>query len=249
MKIDCIIQARRGSTRLPDKVLMKIQGKEMLLHVIERVRRSSRIDSVIVATTKKDDLIVDVVAKLADPKVSTFQGSEEDVLDRYYQAAKAAGSEGIVRITADCPLIDWTLIDKAVEEFERGDYDYVSNVLDRRTYPRGLDVEVFSFNVLEKMWKLCREDREREHVTTYIRENIQEFKTKSLINEKDLSSLRWTVDEESDFLFVERVYDTLYEKDGSFSTHDILELLKEDPELSQINSGVEQKKNIKNDAN
>jgi spore coat polysaccharide biosynthesis protein SpsF len=250
-KVVCIIQARLGSTRLPNKVLLKVCDKEILLHVIERVSRSKEIGCIVIATTKQpgDKKIEELVIGLKDPKVKCFRGSEEDVLDRYYQAAKAYEADIIVRITADCPLIDWTVIDKVVRAFSSGKYDYVSNVLGRRTYPRGLDTECFSFDVLEKMWNICKDKREREHVTTYIRENTPIFKTKNILNSTDLSSLRWTLDETDDLILINTIYDELYKSNPQFNTDDIIALLKKKPELSKINIHVEQKKNIKNEAN
>lgn len=251
MKISCIIQARVGSTRLPKKVLLKIQGKEILIHVLERVSYSKKIDKIIVATTldSDDDEIETIVQGYNFSRVKVFRGSEEDVLDRYYQAAKETGADIIVRITSDCPLIDWNLIDQIITEFQKGDYDYVSNVLDRRTYPRGLDVECFSFTILEKMWNICKEKREREHVTTYVRENQTLFRTKNIEQDVDWSILRWTVDEKDDLKLIKIIYDKLYQNKPDFNTKDILTLIKKEPELANINKHVEQKKNIHNEAN
>ena len=251
MTISCIIQARVGSSRLPRKILSKVTGKEILLHVIERVLRSSMIDEVIVATTTSpnDSFVADLIHNLNHEKVSVFRGSEDDVLDRYYQAAKIKNSDVIVRITSDCPLIDWELLDRMVKKFAEGNYDYVSNVLTKRTYPRGLDVEVFSFSILKKMWGTCREKREREHVTTYVRENPSLFKTFNFEQETDLSNLRWTVDEEDDLKLIRLIYDALYLRNPDFKTSDILNLIKERPELATMNIHIEQKKNIQSEAN
>jgi len=251
IKIVCIIQARTTSTRLPEKVLKKIFGKEILIHVIERVLNSKKIDEIVIATTNniQDNEIEKLIDGYNSSKVKTFRGSEEDVLDRYYQAAKKEGANVIVRITSDCPLIDWEIIDESIQEFLMGDYDYVSNVLDKRTFPRGLDVEVFSFDVLKKMWKECHEKREREHVTAHIRENKNKFRTKNVENKINLSNLRWTLDEIDDLRFIKRVYEELYIKNKKFKTNDVLDLLNKKPELIKINEHVEQKENIKNEAN
>jgi len=256
MKISCIIQARVGSTRLPKKVLIPIQGKEILIHVLERVLRSKKINEVIVATTTNpnDEQIVKLIQEHYSPKVKAlkvkaFRGSEKDVLDRYYQAAKETNADIVIRITSDCPLIDWNLIDQIIIEFQNGEYDYVSNVLDKRTYPRGLDVECFSFAVLEKLWNICRQKREREHVTTYLRENRNLFRTKNIEQNQDLSYLRWTVDEEDDLRLIKMIYDELYPNKPDFNTKDILTLIKKEPKLANINKHVEQKKNILNEAN
>ncbi|MHA1169619.1 MAG: cytidylyltransferase domain-containing protein [Candidatus Hodarchaeales archaeon] len=250
MKIACIIQARVGSTRLPNKILLKVSNKEILLHVVERVLRATRIDEVIVATTTSqyDELVVDLIENLNHEKVSTYSGSEEDVLDRYYQSAKKSSADVVIRITSDCPLIDWELLDYMVNIFVDGDYDYISNVLTKRTYPRGLDVEVFSFSILEKMWETCEKKREREHVTTYVRENPSLFKTMNIQQDVDLSHLRWTVDEDDDLKLVRIIYEELYQN-PNFKTEDILELIKKRPELATMNKHVEQKKNIQSEAN
>lgn len=251
MKTICIIQARVGSTRLPGKILLKVVSKAILLHVVMRVLQAKRIDEVIVATTTNvhDDVIEELVKAFAHPKIGLFRGSENDVLDRYYQAAKTHRGDVIVRITSDCPLIDWDLLDSMVEEFSGKKYDYISNVLEKRTFPRGLDVEVFSFAVLEKMWKTCEQPHEREHVTAHIRENREQFSTKSIVQTVDWSGLRWTLDEPDDFRFIQEVYAKLYPKNHFFTTQEILQLLRENPALSNINQHVEQRKNIKNEAN
>jgi len=251
MKVACIIQARVGSSRLPGKIIKKILGKEMIVHEIERVLNSKRIDAVVIATTsgKADDPVEKLVLSYDNPKVVLYRGSEEDVLDRYYGAAKVCSCDVIVRVTGDCPLIDWELIDAAIEEFTGGKYDYVSNVLPKRTYPRGLDVEVFGFKTLEWMWKNCKKQYEREHVTAYIRENPGKYRIKNLLSGKNLSDLRWTVDEGRDFMFVSAIYKELYPNKKNFNTKDILGLLKKKPELSGINKEVEQKKNLNNEAN
>ncbi|MHA2143232.1 MAG: cytidylyltransferase domain-containing protein [Candidatus Thorarchaeota archaeon] len=243
MRISCIIQARTGSTRLPNKILQEVSGKQILVHVVERVLRSSRIDEVIVATTTNlaDRQIVNLVENLDHERVSVYCGSEEDVLDRYYQAALNRNSDVIVRITSDCPLIDWELLDRMVIKFVDGGYDYISNVLTKRTYPRGLDVEVFSFSVLKKMWESREKKREREHVTTYVRENPSAFKTLNFEQDTDLSDLRWTVDEEDDLSLIRMIYKELYHRNPDFKTSDILELIKKKPELATMNIHVEQK--------
>ncbi len=230
---------------------MRVSGKTILEHVIERVLRAKLIDDIIVATTTSDDdeKIENLVDGLKNGRVSVIRGSEEDVLDRYYQAAKKGQSDVIVRITSDCPLIDWELLDEMVSEYISGDYDYVSNVLTKRTYPRGLDAEVFSFDLLKYMWESCDKQREREHVTTYIREHPEEFSTKNIQQEKDLSYLRWTVDEQDDFRLIKIIYEELYDKKQDFVTDDILKLIQARPELATINSHVEQKKNIQSEAN
>ena len=202
--IGAIIQARMGSTRLPGKSLMKILGKSILWHVINRVKSSKYIEKVIVATSNKerDNPIVEE-AKLSG--VEYFCGSEEDVLDRYYQAAKHFNVSVIVRITADCPLIDPEIIDRNIKTFiDDAKLDYVHSGL---TYPDGIgDCEVFSFSALEKAWKNAKKSGEREHVTPYIWKNPQIFNLKTIEYEKDFSYIKLSVDEKSQFNAVKKIF-------------------------------------------
>lgn len=236
-----IIQARTGSTRLPGKVLMDISGKSMLGHVVERLSYCKFLDKTVIATTdmKSDDGI----EKFCDDNgVFCFRGSEKDVLQRYYEAARANSASAIVRITADCPLIDPHVVDKAVMAYlDRFDsYDGASNVI-RRTYPRGLDVEVVSFQSLEECHKEAKEAYQREHVTVYLYENPSKFNLYSVEQDDDLSLLRWTVDEDFDFKLISEIYKRLYRKGGMFYMEDVVNLLKKCPELKSINSGIKQK--------
>ncbi|MEM2679660.1 MAG: glycosyltransferase family protein [Candidatus Hadarchaeales archaeon] len=233
-KTVAIIQARVGSTRLPGKVLKEICGKPMLWYVIERVKRARLINEIVVATTTnaEDDEIVKIAEQC---RVKTFRGSEDDVLDRYYRAAKEFKADVVVRITADCPLIDPEIVDKTVEFFLKGDFDYVSNTV-RPTFPDGLDVEVFSFDALKKAWENATKLSEREHVTPYIRKHPEKFKIGSFEAEHDLSHLRWTVDREEDLRFVREVYERIGKE--IFHMQDVLELLREHPELAEINRGI-----------
>lgn len=233
-KTVAIIQARVGSTRLPGKVLKEICGKPMLWYVIERVKRAKLINEIVVATTTnaEDDEIVKIAEQC---RVKTFRGSEDDVLDRYYRAAKEFKADVVVRITADCPLIDPEIVDKTVEFFLKGDFDYVSNTV-RPTFPDGLDVEVFSFDALKKAWENATKLSEREHVTPYIRKHPEKFKIGSFEAEHDLSHLRWTVDREEDLRFVREVYERIGKE--IFHMQDVLELLREHPELAEINRGI-----------
>jgi glutamate-1-semialdehyde aminotransferase/spore coat polysaccharide biosynthesis protein SpsF (cytidylyltransferase family) len=232
-----VIQARMGSSRLPDKVLEPILDKPMLQHVVERVRRARTVDKVVVATTDRpaDDA---VEAFCRAHRIDVFRGSEEDVLDRFYRASSAFGADIVVRITADCPLIDPIVMDKVVIRALAGDHvDYVTNRL-RYTYPDGLDVETVSFTALEKAWKEARLPADREHVTSYIR-NPERFRMASVENETDLSprNLRWTVDEPSDLQFVRSVYQRLGGNGNRFGLPEVLALLDREPDLARINAG------------
>ena len=232
-----IIQARMGSTRLPGKVLMDVCGKSILEHVIERTKKCKKIDSIVVATTNKveDKAIIRLAKKC---KTKSFAGSEEDVLDRYFQAAKKLKADIIVRITADCPLIDPLVIDKVVKYHLKNqkEVDYTTKP---KAYPEGLDVEVFSFETLEKAWKEAKKPSERKHVTPYILNHSEIFHLSELSNDinNDFSSMHWSVDEKQDLKFVEKVYEKLYKDGEIFYMEDVLKLLKEQPELMEINKG------------
>jgi len=236
MSIVAIIQARVDSTRLLGKVLKKIEGRAILEHVVNRVKAAKKLDEVLVATTiKKGDLeVVKLCARLG---VSIFCGSEDDVLDRYYRAAKKYGSDIIVRITADCPLIDPGVTDKVINCFVKNNFDFVSNA-HPPTYPDGLDIGVFSFKALKKIWKKARKLSEREHVIPYFLNHPENFKIGNVENAKNLSHMRWVVDEEKDLEFVKAIYKRLYKNNEIFYMEDILDLLEKEPQLSQINADI-----------
>lgn len=230
-----IIQARMRSERLPGKVLADIGGQPMLWHIIERVRQVGSIDEIVVATSDvREDDAIESFCKMNS--VSCFRGSESDVLDRFYQAAVAHGADAIVRITADCPLLDPKVVALVISKFQQSGCDYVSNT-QKRTYPDGLDVEIFSFNALSEVWKSAKRPSDREHVTPYLTLSNR-FKTLDVEsgNAEVLSSLRWTVDEPEDLEFVRKVYGFL-EHDKKAGTDKILQIVKKHPELQAINAG------------
>jgi spore coat polysaccharide biosynthesis protein SpsF len=237
MKIVAIIQARMRSTRLPGKVMENLEGETVLARAVRRVRRASLIGNVVVATTANavDDAIVRECDKLGAP---CFRGSEEDVLDRYYQTAYALNAEAIVRITSDCPLIDPEVTDKTVRAFLEQNPDSASNTL-QRTYPRGLDTEVMTWDALDRCWREAHRTYQRAHVTPYIYENPNRFCAVSVVGEFDHSHHRWTVDTEEDLEFVRAVYDRMGCDD--FSWRDVLDLLNREPELVELNRFVTQK--------
>src|SRR5438067_2111172 len=189
-----IVQARMGSSRLPGKVLRDIHGEPMLYRVLSRIRRAVHLDDVLVATTsRRED---DCISRLASAwGFRAFRGSEEDVLDRYYKAARFSGAELVVRITADCPLAAPELIDQAIEEMLSSHADYVSNSRPYSTYPEGLDVEVIRFEALERAWREAAQISEREHVTPYIWKGERGFSTVLLSCPKPFPRVRLTVDE------------------------------------------------------
>jgi spore coat polysaccharide biosynthesis protein SpsF len=233
MKTVALIQARMSSSRLPGKVLKDIAGQPMLLHVIRRAKQASSIDLVAVITsTHKDDDPIGILCK--ENGIPCFRGSLDDVLDRYYQAAIYFQADIVVRLTADCPLLDPKIIDKVVQAFHKGAFDYVSNTLEC-TYPDGLDTEIFRFGALERAWKEAGLKSEREHVTAYIYKHPELFRLGSVKQEPDLSSLRWTVDTPQDLDFVRIIYNLI--KDVDFGMHEILKLRKTHPEVLKLNSG------------
>jgi len=239
MRIVAIIQARMGSTRLPGKVLLDLAGEPVLARVVNRTQRATMLDEIVIATTteSRDEAIVELCSSRG---WAHFRGSEDDVLDRYYQAAKKHHADIVVRITSDCPLIEPEIIDLVVQELLKdGSLDYVSNTLPPRTFPRGLDVEAMTFKTLERAWQEDKNSAWREHVTPYIYRAPEKFKLKAVTNEKDLSYMRWTIDTREDLEFVRRIYNH-FDHDH-FSWHEVLDLLKEHPEWLEINKSVKQK--------
>lgn len=218
LKIGGIIQARMTSTRLPCKVLMDIEGKPMLWHVINRLKFSEKLNDIILAIpdTKEND-ILEKFAK--DNKIKYFRGSEEDVLSRYYETAKKFKCDVIVRITSDCPLIDPKIVDFVIGKHLGSDADYTSNTL-KRTFPRGLDVEVFNFKVLERAHKEVTESYQREHVTPYIYKHPEIFKLQNIEAKGKLRrpNLRLTVDTKEDLQLIREIYKHLYKPREVFYT-------------------------------
>jgi len=238
MKIAAIIQARMSSTRLPGKVLMDVGGETVLARVVRRLRRAALIEEIVVATTSStaDHLIVRECQRLS---VRVFRGEENDLLDRYYHAAQGISAEGIVRITSDCPLIDPEITDNTIRSFQECRPDYASNAL-QRTYPRGLDTEVMTWDALARAWREARLSYQRVHVTPYIYENPDRFDILPVKGEADYSSHRWTLDTAEDLAFIRAVYDRV-DNDDSFSWRDVLALLEREPELVELNRDVMQK--------
>jgi glutamate-1-semialdehyde 2,1-aminomutase/spore coat polysaccharide biosynthesis protein SpsF len=224
-----VVQARMGSTRLPDKVLADLAGRPMLWHIVRRVRLARRVGRVVVATSTReaDDAIADFCVR---HEIGCFRGDESDVLDRFYQALRTYPAEEVVRITADCPLIDPDVIDRVIDARASGGYDYASNTM-RPTYPDGLDVEAFTFASLERAWKEARKPSEREHVTPYLRLSGH-FRVYNVENDIAMAAetYRWTVDEPADLEFVRGVYAALAGQ-PRFGQRDVLALLEREPSL------------------
>ncbi|AEV70520.1 spore coat polysaccharide biosynthesis protein F, CMP-KDO synthetase [Acetivibrio clariflavus DSM 19732] len=233
-----------GSSRLPGKVMIDICGKPVIEHVIDRLKMSKVLDDIIIATTTsvKDKIIVEQAKRNG---VKWFCGSEEDVLSRYYYAARENRLSTVVRVTSDCPLIDPVILDEIVEFYKKNDYLLVTNagnILEYRTYPRGLDVEVFSFDILEKAFYSAKKPYQREHVTPYIYETY-ENKIYYYKNNINLSKYRWTLDTEEDLKLISIIFNNFYYKYGrNFGFKDILKFIQSNPQLSKINEHIEQKK-------
>ncbi|RCW77359.1 cytidylyltransferase domain-containing protein [Saliterribacillus persicus] len=242
MKVVAIIQARMGSTRLPGKVLKKVLDKPLLEYQIERVKRSKLIDEIVIATTtnEADELIIDFCERLS---ISYYRGSENDVLSRYYEAANIHKADVVVRLTSDCPVIDPVVIDTNIQYYldNQTDFDYVSNT-HKRTFPRGFDTEVFSFDALEAAFKKAELASEKEHVTPYIYQNPSQFRIGHVFGEDDHSDLRLTVDTKEDFLLIEKIIDVLYKNNPNFTYDDIVKLLNENKDWLKINAEIKQKK-------
>lgn len=242
MNVVCIVQARVGSSRLPGKVLKKICGKTVLEHDINRLKLASRIDEIVIATTieAQDNQIVEEAKRLG---VKYFRGSENDVLSRYYYAAKENNADIVVRVTSDCPCIDYNILDNMIEMFieQNGSVDYVSNTIER-TYPRGYDGEVFSFEALEKAFNNAEKCYEREHVTPYLYDLNNNFKILQYKNCHDYSKYRVTLDTKEDFQVIESIYEALFKNEVYFSLNDVIDFLEKNPEIATINEKIKQKK-------
>ena len=256
-KVVAIIQGRMSSSRLPGKILADIVGQPMLTRVFTRTSRATTLDDVLFATTT--DASDDPVAEYCDFSGLPFtRGSLYDVLDRYYQAAKGAKADVIVRITADCPVIDPALIDNVVNTLREDEYDFACNRLPppwHRTYPIGLDVEACTFKVLEQAWKKAQEPQHREHAMPYFYEGVEltrqsrtletgtsprGYQIALLHHTTDFGEYRWTVDTPEDLEFMRQVYSRFDGRDD-FTWKEVLDLVHDHPELAQINAGVQHK--------
>ena len=243
MKTVVIVQARVGSTRLPRKVLLQLGGKSVLGRVLERLQWCQQVAEVVVATT---DQPADhaIVAEANRCGVKAVRGSEQDVLARYYQAASAVDADAIVRITSDCPLVDPRLIDQMILRFHQRrsgpqPVDYLSNT-QPRTFPHGLDTEIFTFEGLATAHQEAKESFEREHVTPYFYLHPKRFCLHNFAQAIDQSALRWTLDEPADQQFFEAVF-RHFDSTEMVTTERVLQLIRRFPELSQINAHVHQK--------
>ena len=242
----CIIQARMGSTRLPNKVLLEVNNISLLEYEINRVKQSKKIDKIVIATgqIKNNDKIEDLCQKI---NIDCFRGSEKDVLDRYYQCSlKYPEYENIIRITGDCPLIDSQVIDDVINFFEENNYDYASNV-EKETFPDGMDVEIFTRAALAESVKKAKLLSEREHVTQYIVKN-DKYKKGNLSAPENYSKYRLTVDNKEDFEVIEFLIKNSKPADGYLS---YILLLNENPKIMSKNTHITRNegliKSLKND--
>jgi spore coat polysaccharide biosynthesis protein SpsF len=231
-----IVQARVGSTRLPGKVLLPLAGKPVLFHVVDRLRRVKALAEVVVATT---DLPADdpIRSLCRDEGIRCFSGSENDVLDRYVQAARRFGADPVVRITSDCPLIDPAIVGRALDLFvsAHGELAYVGF---DGSFPDGLDVEVVARVALETAWREAQLSSEREHVTPFIWKQPKRFPQDRIRNDTDLSDQRWTVDEPEDYALLQAIFEALYEPGRPFGMAEVLSFLNSNPGLRRINQGI-----------
>jgi len=234
MKIVAIVQARMGSTRLPNKVMKPIGGIPMIELLLTRLACAAEVDQIIVATSldERNRPLIEHVRQLG---YTCEQGSENDVLDRYVKAAEKHQADVVVRITGDCPLVDPVLVDEVIRLFKTTNVDYVSNA-SKPTYPDGLDIEVLTFSALKQASKETNDPFDREHVTPYLRKPGR-FKTASMQYTKDLSNLRWTVDEPVDFQVMERVFQHFHPR-NNFAWHEVLDLQLQHPELFNSNQHI-----------
>jgi len=236
--IAVIIQARMSSTRLPEKIMLEVCGKSLLEHMILRIKKSKKIDKILVATTinKKDD----VIEKFCKQKqIEYFRGPEDDVLSRYKLASDYLNSDTIVRICSDCPLLDSNIVDDVINIFQKGNYDYVNNLVPLpRTYPDGLLVEVFSSKVLNESYVEAKKPSDREHVTFFMWNQPKRYNIYRLDYKEDLSKYRFNLDYSEDFIVIKAIYESLYPNNSNFLMRDIINWLNNHPEIMNINSHI-----------
>jgi spore coat polysaccharide biosynthesis protein SpsF (cytidylyltransferase family) len=247
-KVTVMIQTRTGSMRLPKKSLALIEKKPMIWHVVNRVKKIKNVEQIALITTRKkiDKILLEIAKKYG---IMGYAGDVNDLLNRHYQCAIKIDADPIIRITSDCPLIDPKIVEKVLKFYLDNDYDYVSNIIEP-SFPDGLDVEVFSLNALKKAVKNAKLSSEREHMSPYFTKNPNKFKLYNIKNKKNLSHMRWTVDQKQDLTFVRKIYAKMKPK-TIFSMKEILKIISEDPELQNINKGIKRNegytKSLKND--
>lgn len=242
MYIVAIIEARMNSSRLPGKVLMKAAGIPMLKHLVDRLKKVKLIDEIVIATTTnpKDIEIINFSKK---KKIKFYKGSEEDVMSRVIEAAEKVNADLIVEITGDCPIVDTSLVSQMINIFLNNNVDYVNNV-DIRSYPDGMDVQVFKLETLKRSSVLTNNQKDREHVTLHIRKNPQLFSRINVVAPDELfwPKLGLTLDEYEDFILLKKIIENFFaKKKENFSCRDVLDFLNENEELLKINKKVKRK--------
>ena len=222
-----------SSTRLPGKVLRPLSGGPLILRQMERIRRAERIDEVVVATS--DDLTDNVLADVLEGAgIRVFRGSLEDVLDRYAGALEAFGpAEHVVRLTGDCPLLDWTVIDAVIDRHLEAGADYTANTYGRRTFPKGLDVDIVAARVLREAAAEARDPFEREHVLPFVYHRPERYRLQGVEQAAEEGEVRWTVDRPDDYAFTSAVYDGLYPDHPAFTSDDVRRFVQARPELAR----------------
>ena len=234
MNVTAILQGRVGSTRLPGKVLLPLAGKPVILHVYERIKQCTNIGKIIVATSirNRDN---DIANLFADLTLTVFRGSEEDPLDRFFDAATRYRLQHIVRVMADCPVVDPDVVDQVISYYLEGGYDfcYLGG-----EFPTGLDVTVFSYDTLKKTWQNTENMSDRQHIIPYMLQRRDLFRIGCVEIFEGLYHHRWVLDHESDYRLMTEIYNELYEPDKTFVTEDILHLLDRRPEITQLNAHI-----------
>jgi len=235
-----IVQARMGSSRLPQKVMLPVGGRPLLEHLLLRLNRAQKPDAVMIATSDKtgDDAIAEFALKQNSP---CYRGSESDVLARYFHAAQQIDAEHIVRVTADCPMLDPATIDAAILQFEKSGCDYISTGIAPITYPNGLGCEVFTFSALERAHTETQDPWHREHVTTYIKEPDAGFRCEGIGLDRSYAHIRLTVDTAEDYQAVKRAIEALIQDNPEYTLDDILSFVNAHPEVLDINRLIQQK--------
>lgn len=238
--LGCVIQARMGSTRFPGKVMKIVDGNNpSIFYTINQLKCCNDIEKIIVATTvnSEDNIIYNYVKSIG---VDVFRGDPDNVLDRYYRCASDYSLSAIIRVTADCPLIDPNIVNKGIDLFVKGKYDYVTNTFPR-SYPDGNETEIFTYKSLNHVWKNAKLPSEKEHVTPFYKNNFKKFNTKNFSNNLNLSHLRWTVDYAEDYELIKAILSRINKRPVRLD--DILYLIKIEPELLKINEGHKPEEN------
>jgi spore coat polysaccharide biosynthesis protein SpsF len=234
-KIIAVIQARMDSTRLPGKVLADIEGKPLIWHIFNRLQKISSISEVVISTTNKstDKPLIEFAKK---ENIAYFAGSQNDIIDRIYKTGEKFSCDVLVKINADCPLIDIKLIENGINLFisSKNKPDLVTNCVEE-TFPEGMQYSIFNFSIIKKIWLTLKESFWREYFYRFMLENKNDFSIINIKNEQDLSKLRWTVDYQEDLEFVKKIYNKLYTKNQFFGMNEIINVLKENPEIAKIN--------------